>query len=140
MATFVLTGAHIRLYINNKLYKEVQSISFDIDYGEYEIHGIDAGHAQEIAPGKVLVKGKINGLRIKQSGGLQAASARPLFKDNAASPYISIRIQDRVSQEDIVFIPNCKISRESHSIVTKGTYKLNFEFTGQIPQMALDRA
>lgn len=140
MATYVLTGAHCRLYINNKLYKMVQGISFDIDYGENEIYGIDALYAQEIAPTKISVKGRVAGLRIKNSGGLQSASARPLFQDAQSSPYISIRIQDRQSGEDILFIEQAKVSRESHQVGTKSTYKLNFDFSGIIPLTSVDRA
>jgi hypothetical protein len=138
--SLVLTGAHIRLYVNNKLYKEVQSVGLNMDYGETEIYGIDSAYPQEIAPGKTMVRGSVNGIRIKYSGGLQAAALRPLFTDIAASPYVSIRIQDRQTGEDIVFIPNAKVTRENHMIATKSTYKLNFEFVGQIALFALDRA
>jgi hypothetical protein len=136
----ILTGANCRIYINNVLYKEVQSISFTVDYAEIPIYGIDVPYAQEIASNKVTVSGQVNGLRVKMSGGLQGKSMRTLFYDTAASPYVSIRIQDRATQEDIIFIPNCKITMESHSIQTKQTYKLNFSFVGQVPLFALDRS
>lgn len=136
----ILTGAMIKLYINNKLYNVVQSVSFTIDYGETETYGIDAAYPQEIATTRISVKGNVAGLRVKQSGGLQAFSIRPLFQDIAASPYISIRIQDRATGEDILFVPNAKVSRESGSAAVKSTYKLNFEFSGQIPLFALDRS
>jgi hypothetical protein len=135
----IITGPQIVVYINNKLYKEVTSISVNVDYGEIEQYGIDAGYPQEIMPTKIQVRGSVQGLRVKMSGGLQGVSMRPLFVDVAASPYISIRIQDRATKEDILFIPNAKITRESHSIVTKSSYKLNFDFVGQIPLFALDR-
>lgn len=136
----ILTGAQIKLYINNKLYNVVQSVSFTIDYGETETYGIDVSYAQEIATTRISVKGNVSGLRVKQSGGLQAFNIRPLFQDISASPYISIRIQDRATGEDILFIPNAKVSRESGSAAIKSTYKLNFEFSGQIPLFALDRS
>jgi hypothetical protein len=137
---YVLTGAHIKLYINNKLYKEVQGLQFSIDYGEQETFGIDSPYAQEIATTRISVRGSVQGLRLKMSGGLQAKNMRPLFQDVAANPYISIRVQDRQTGEDIMFIPNAKVVRESHSVATKSTYKMNFEFTGMIPLMALDRS
>lgn len=136
----ILTGAMVKIFINNKPYKEVQSISFSVDYGEMEQYGIDAGYPQEIAPTRISVKGNVIGLRVKQSGGLQAFQIRPLFQDIAASPYISIRIQDRATGEDILFVPNAKVIREGHTASTKQTYKLNFEFSGQIPLFALDRS
>lgn len=136
----VLTGAHINLYINNKLYKQVQSINLNVDYGENEIRGIDSPWPQELAPGPSSVRGSIQGLRIKMSGGLQGSNMRPIFTDIAASPYISIRIQDRSTGEDIILVPQAKVSNESHTIVTKATYKLNFNFSGMIPFFALDRS
>lgn len=140
MPGLILTGAHIKVYINEKLYKEVQSVSFQIDYGEEPIFGIDAAYAQEIGTTRVNIRGKVSGLRVKQSGGLQGINARPLFTDIAASPYISIRIQDRQSKEDIAFFPRCKISNEQHAGAAKQTYKLSFDFVAQIPLMALDRS
>lgn len=138
--SLVLAGAHIKLYINNKLYKEVQAINLVIDYGENEIRGIDSPWAQEVAPGICSVRGSIQGIRVKMSGGLQGANMRPLFTDIAASPYISIRIQDRSTGEDIVLIPNAKVVRETHVIATRSTYKLNLDFSGLIPLFALDRS
>jgi hypothetical protein len=136
----VITGPHINLYINNQLFKEVESISFSVDYGEDEIYGVDSPYPQEISGGKITVSGSVNSLRLKLSGGLQAKNMRSLFSDVSASPYISIRISDRATSEDIIFIPQCKISNESHSVAAKGTYKLNFNFKGMVPLFALDRS
>jgi len=135
-----LTGAHIKLYINNQVYKVVQSITLTVDYGEQEIYGIDAAHAQEIAPTRLSIRGSVQGLRVKNSGGLQAQNMRPLFIDLLASPYISIRIQDRSTSEDILYIPQAKVSQETHTMATKATYKMNFNFVGQVPLFALDRS
>jgi len=111
-----------------------------VDYGEQPIYGIDAEHAQEIAPTRLTISGSVQGLRVKNGGGLQAQNIRPLFVDLMASPYISIRIQDRSTSEDILYIPQCKVTQESHQIATKSTYKMNFNFIGQVPYFALDRS
>lgn len=140
MSALVLTGANIRLYMNNRIFNTVQSVTFQVDYGEQEIYGIDSPWAQEIAPGKITVRGTISCIRTKNSGGLQASALRPAFSDIAAGAYISIRINDRSTNEDILFIPNAKVTRESHTVATKTTYKLVFEFVGQIPLFALDRS
>lgn len=140
MALLTLTGADVKVYVNNKVYPFVQSITLNIDYGEVENYGIDAAYAQEIAVTKISVRGSVQGVRVKMSGGLQAMNMRPLAFDIAAAPYISIRIQDRATQEDILFIPNAKITKENHGIAIKSSYKLGFEFIGQIPLFALDRS
>jgi hypothetical protein len=136
----ILTGANIKIYANNKTYNSVASVSFVVDYGEAAIYGIDSPWPQELAPTRVSVTGSIRGFRLKLSGGLQGSNLRPLFTDIAASPLISLRITDRYSGEDILFLEKAKITRESHEISTKSTYKLNFDFIGMIPLFALDRA
>lgn len=140
MPLLTLTGADIKVYINNKVYPYIQNINLSVDYGETENYGIDAVYAQEIAPTRMSVRGSVMGLRVKMSGGLQAMNMRSLFVDLSAGNYMSIRIVDRVTQEDIVFIPNAKVARENHTIGVKQTYKLNFDFVGQIPLFALDRS
>jgi hypothetical protein len=140
MPLLTLTGADIKVYINNRVYPFIQQINLTIDYGEVENYGIDAMYAQEIAPTKLTVRGSVVGLRVKLSGGLQAMNMRPLFVDCQAGNYISIRIQDRATTEDIVFIQAAKVTKESHTVGVKQTYKLNFDFVGQVPLMALDRS
>lgn len=140
MPRYTMVGADIKVYINNKSYNVAQSVSFDVDYGEAAIYGIDSPWPQEVAGGRASVRGSIKGLRMKYSGGLQGSNIRPLFMDLAASPYISIRIQDRQTGEDIALIERAKVSKESHFAGVKGSYKLSFDFEGQIILFALDRA
>jgi len=139
MNMITLTGALIKVYINNTLYKEVQQISYTIDYGEYPIYGIDSAHPQEIAPSKVLVQGSIAGIRIRNSGGLQANDARPLIKDILAAPYISIRIQDRQSKEDLLFVMSAKVSNQRFMASVKRSVSLSFDFVGMLPMEPIDR-
>lgn len=136
----VITGAKIEIFWNNQQYKEIADVSFTVDYGEEEIYGIDSPYCQEIAGGKITVSGQVSGFRLKLSGGLQAKNLRPLFSDVSANPLVSLRVSDRSTSEDIIFIPQCKVSSESHTIPSKGTYKLNFSFKGMVPYFALDRS
>ncbi len=135
-----LTGAHIKIFVNNRALNTAQSINITIDTGESETFGIDSPYPQEIATTRVTVRGNVSGIRTKYSGGLQALNLRPTFDKVAASPYVSIRIEDRQSGETIMSLLQCKITNESHSIATKSTYKLNFSFMAIIPLMALDLA
>lgn len=136
----VLQSAAIKLYINNSLYKEVQQISYVIDYGESSIYGIDSPHPQEITSTRTSVRGSISGIRLKYSGGIQAYNARPLITDILSSPYVSIRIQDRASGEDLIFIPQAKVNRQTTQIPLKGVVKVSFDFEGIIPFEPLDRS
>jgi hypothetical protein len=136
----VITGAHIEIFWNNMQFKEVADVNFTVDYGEEEIWGIDSPYPQEIAGNRITVSGQVSGFRLKLSGGLQGKNLRPLFTDVSANPYVSLRVSDRATSEDIIFIPQCKVSSETHSIPSRGVYKLNFSFKGAIPLFALDRS
>lgn len=135
-----LAGPNILFYLNNIVYKVTQSVTLSVDYSEEPVYGIDSPWPQEIFGNRVTIKGSVRGLRLKYSGGLQAVNARPLFQDLAASPYINLRIVDRTTGENIAFIPQAKVSNETHVIETKTTYKLNFDFQGQMILWALDRS
>jgi hypothetical protein len=135
-----LKGAEIKVYIGGKLYPEVQSITWTIEYGEEEIFGIDSVFAQEIATTKVKIAGTVSGIRIKYSGGLQGAAARVKISEVLSGPYTSLRVQDRYSQKDILFVPQMKVTSESFQAAAKGIAKLNFNFKGIIPFQEIDLA
>lgn len=136
----VLSGALIKIYINNQLYKEAQQVQYTIDTGEQEIYGIDSPFPQEIHSTRFMVSGSISGIRIRMSGGLQAYSAKPLVQDIVKAQYISIRIQDRSSGEDLLFIPNAKVSNQSVQASAKSTVKLSFSFKGLLAEESVDRS
>lgn len=134
-----LPSSAILLYINNVKYNPTLGLSFTVDYMEREVRGIDSPWPQELASTGVSVTGSVNGIRTVQSGGLQGGNLRPAFTEIAASPYISIRITDRISGEDIILLQNAKVTNENHTVNAKGIYLLNFNFVAMIPLFSLDR-
>lgn len=135
----VISGALLKVFINEVLYAEVNSVSYTIDYGTTQIYGIDSPFAQEIAPTRYSVSGSISGLRLKLSGGLQGYAAVFRYDDLLSSPYVSIRLQERSQQEDILYIPNAMVGSQSLQAGAKGTALLSFNFTGLIGLEPLDR-
>lgn len=135
----VVAGAMIKLFVNGRLYKEVQELSYDIEYGEEEIFGIDSPFPQEIATNKVVVQGNISGIKIKLSGGLHGYDLRPEIVNVLSSPYVSIRIQDRHSREDLLYVPNAKIVSHQVGAAIKGVMRVSFKFKGLIPYETLDK-
>ena len=137
--SLIVTGALCRLYVNNKIYTVTQSVSVDVDTGEYAIYGINSPYPQEIAGGgQVQIRGSVKGVRIKNSGGVQGSNLRPLFSDIAASNYVALRLEDRSTGETIWSIPKAKITKVSEGVATKGIYHLDFDFIGQILFWPLD--
>jgi len=124
--------------VGGKLYPEAQDISYTIDYGETEIYGIDSQYPQEIAPTRLSVQGKISGLRVKLTGGLQGYQLRTRINEILQAPYTALRIKDRHSDIDILWLPQMKVSNETLQVAAKGVAKLSFTFKGIIPYNEID--
>lgn len=140
MAQRVISGAHLRIWINGKVYNEAQQLSYNIDYGEEPIYGIDSIFPQEIKITRISVTGNISGVRVANSNGLQGYNIRSGIRESQYSPYISIRIQDNRTEEDILFIPYAKVTNEKMSVSAKGIVSTSFSFSGLQPLQPLDRA
>jgi hypothetical protein len=139
MADRVIKGADILLYINNKLYNPAQGVSYTVDHQDEEIYGVDSFYPQEIAPKRGTISGSIRGIRTKNSGGLAALGIRPLAVSPLKGNYVSIRIKERLTGEDIIFIPQCRVFNEQNQVDAKGTWKLSFSFKGIVAFMSPDR-
>lgn len=135
----VLTGAQVKIYIGGKVYPADQ-ISYTIDYGENEIYGIDSIFPQEIATSRISVTGTITGFKVQQDGGLQGKDIRSKINQVLYAPYITLRIQDRKNNFDILFLQQMKVSNEQLNITAKGTVKITFNFKGIVPYNVLDRS
>ena len=134
----ILRGADIRVYISGNEYAESQSIQWTIDYGITEIYGIDSNFPQELAPTRVSVQGTITGVIVKLSGGLQGHDIRTKINEILYHPYTSLRIKDRHSDADLLWVPQMMVSNETTQVQTKGVAKLSFTFKGIIPYNPLD--
>ena len=134
-----IAGAHVKLYIHGSVYNEVRQISYTIDYGEEPIYGIDSVFPQEIKITRISIQGTVSGLRLANSNGLQGKNIRPGIRDSIFAPYISIRLFDRRTGEDIVFIPYARVVNEKVDVSAKGIMTTSFNFTGLQAQQTLDR-
>lgn len=139
MRAITISGAQIKIYFNGKSYGPAQSIQFTLDTGDSEIYGIDSPFPQEIAPVRSACMGQVSGLRIGGSGGLQAKGIRDQLKNILSGPYVTIRVVHRVTGEDILYVPQARVSNENHSVAIKNTYKVSFSFRGVAGYQPLDR-
>lgn len=138
--TKIIPGFSIKIFINGKVFGEVNQASWTVDSAEQEIDGIDSMFAQEIASVRHRAFGSFKGFRIRQSNGLASINARPILAELIASPYISIRIQDRHTGEDLIYFPKAKITSESYSVGAKGMLMADLSFRALAGWQPLDRA
>lgn len=137
MQSVTLRGADVKLLINGKPFP-CQAITYTIDFGETEIRGIDSFFAQELVPTKISVKGTINGIKIKGTGGIQGFTLRSRISEVSYAPYIQLHLKDRHTDSDILIIQQCKVTSETLTVQTKTTAKLTCSFIGILPLSEMD--
>lgn len=135
-----LRGADCILFINGQKYTQVVQIDYSESLGLNPIYGVDDSFPQELAnSGRVSIRGKVTGLKLSYDGNLQGSGIRGLITSFLSNPYISIRVKDRRSQEDIIYIIKAKVSDEAWSIPAKKTVHVTFSFMGIRNLQPLDR-
>ncbi len=138
MSSKVVSGALVKVWLNGNVFSEIDQISWSINYGEEAIYGIDSPFPQGIASNRVSTTGSISGLRVKYSKGLQGKGAIPPIVDLLKAPYISIRIEDKTTGENLLFIPDAKIVNQNVQVAARGVLRMNLSFTGLVPFETLD--
>jgi len=136
--TKTLTSAEVLVYLNGNLFPELQSINYSISRGEEEYFGIDSIFAQEIRATKITISGSISGVISKGVGGLAGKSAVTTLFQALEAPYVSIKIKNRYTDSDLIFIPHVKFDNEQVGIAIKGVVKFSVNFKGIIAYNELD--
>lgn len=122
-----ISGAQVKLLINDIEYGQAQSIQYTIDTADQEIYGIDSIFPQEIAPVRSQVYGSITGVQVSGFD-LQKMGIRDNNSTFLGSGYSTIKLIDRRTGKPIIEIPKARISNEQFSVSAKGTAKVSFNF------------
>jgi len=138
MQAVSLSGSLVKVYISGSLFTNVQSVNYTIDYGINEIGGVDSPFPQEVVPTRISVTGTISGLVIKGAGGLQGAGVTSKIIDVMNQSYVSIRIVDRHTDQNLLFVAQAMITNESVSVSAKGLARSSFGFKGIVPLQSGD--
>jgi hypothetical protein len=136
-----LSSAVVRVYLNGRILNTLTSISWSINYGMELKYGIDTPWPQEIADGRASVSVRISAVATHFDGGIMAKNnARALVSDLLQSPYSSLRVENRVNGDTLLYLVNCRCSNESVDAVVKQTVKYSFELLGTYPANGVDLA
>ena len=114
-----VTGSNVRIIINNKIVGVCTSASWSIDFSVRPIYGIDNIIPQEIAPGSYKCSFDFAGVRILQKS-LEDSGIISYPGVNAFAPYISICIQERLSNQPLLNITAAMVDSTKTSISAKG--------------------
>lgn len=125
-----LTGAKLKVFINNRIFGVATGLDYTIDTGRKVTYGIDKVNAFEIAPGQTSIKGRIECVRTHFDGGLEGRGISTAETDILAEKYITIQLVDRLTDKVIIKIHDAVVSRQSWDVKSKELMRGSFEFEG----------
>lgn len=136
--TLTLTGANLKLTINNVTIGFVTSFDYSIDYGKQDLRGIDVPFPQEIAPGSQTLRGSIQCLRLRASGALenfgvvanQAPTVPGVVSDQIVEKYISLAISERDTGRVVFRCDKATVTSQRWQLASRGIVTGTFDFEG----------
>ena len=129
----IVTGSAVRLLVNGKVIGIGTSFSYQRDQGIKAIYGVDIVTPQELAvTGPYIVRGQINGLRTRASGGfdgLQIVNASTLA-DYFNQKYCTIEIFDRKTNITLAKIDRVLFNSDTMQIQARQVVTISATFIG----------
>lgn len=128
---FSIAGAHLKCYINGKLLGYVVAVpAWNIQTNWGELNEIDNAQARALAPRRFAVNGTIQILRGRYTGGLEGAGLVPTAETMLGQKYLTIELQDRISQDIVFRALLCQVDQQQWQINPKGLVIGTFNFKG----------
>jgi hypothetical protein len=129
--TFSIAGAHLKCFINGKLLGYVIAVpSWNIRSEWAELRGIDNVMAKQLVPRIYSCSGTVQILRGRHTGGLEGAGLVPSGEAMLRQKYLTVEIQDRITQDIIYRALLCQIDQQQWQMDTKGLVTGSFSFKG----------
>lgn len=125
-----LTGASVKLYINNRVFGIVTGFEWTTSDGHRAIMGLDQNTPFELAPGSQTVKGRVDCIRARQDGGLEGRGVAATDFDLLLEKYISILLVDRLTGAVIFRCDQAIVDNQNWRVENKGLMKGSFTFEG----------
>jgi hypothetical protein len=124
-----ITGGHIVVYINSKLYGRCSNFSWDSQTAHKPIYGIDQADPFEFSVGQTKISGSMAVYRLSGDGGAQGAGLIPTYEDIPRGKYFNITLIDRSNDLILFQAKFCVLQSEGWSVPSKGivTGSLRFE-------------
>lgn len=128
----LITGASLVLYINGIVVGFATGITFTRSQAIKSIYELDNPYVAEMMPTQYSIDGTLNGLRIRQSSGIDTngimdLSSVSMFFDQK---YVNIELLDRLTGVRIYSIQRCIFSTDSWSIQNRGILSFSASFRG----------
>ena len=119
MASLVVSGAKVVLYVNSRPFAQVSSFQWSSDTPSKEIRGIDSVQAIELAPTTAGANGQIGLYRLTGDGGLEGNGISAPYVDLPAQRYVRIQLIERTA-DMVLFEANfCRVEFQGWQVASK---------------------
>lgn len=125
-----LTGAGLKLYVNNRVFGIVVSFEWSADGGRRAIMGLDQIVPFELAPGGNTVKMKIDCIRIKNDGGLEGRGIAASDHNLLLEKYISIILVDRHTGKTVFKCDRAAVNTQTWRVEARGLMRGSITLEG----------
>lgn len=125
-----IAAANVKVFINGKPFGIATAINWTASVGRHAIFGIDNETPFELAPGQRIIQGRMDVVRIRQSGGLEGAGVMAPDDDIMLEKYIQIVVNDRASDDSILNMPKAAADNQNWVAQSKGVVTGSFSFMG----------
>jgi hypothetical protein len=114
----VVSGAQVILFVNGVQFGNVRSFTFKPSNISKRIMTLDTHIANELIPTILIVSGQIQLYRINNDGGAEGKQLAPPPTNITRARYVSLLLQNRISQETIFRTDTAMITEQTWAVGT----------------------
>jgi hypothetical protein len=127
----IIAGFHVKCYINGTLLGYITAVpQWVITTDQREAREIDSNIPAELMPGSYRVNGSFGILRGQDTGGLEGAGMVASAQDMLRQKYLTIELQNRLTDQIIFRAVQCAVTRQVWSISPKQLIQGSFDWVG----------
>lgn len=128
---FSIAGAHLKVFVNGKLLGYATAVpTLKVMTSHGDLRAIDSPVVRSRVPRMYGVNGTMQVLRGRSTGGLEGAGMVPSAQAMLRQKYLTIELQDRITQDIVFSVRQCDVDDQSWQIQAKGLVVGTFNFTG----------
>lgn len=125
----IIVGAHLKAYVNGRLWANVRRFAFRISAAHSEEYGLDSLLPFELIPKRYSVSGMMQVYRQHGDGGLEGQGLMASAEDLALEKYVTLTLVDRFNDEIVFRTDFAKFTDQPWDATARGVMNGSATFT-----------
>lgn len=126
--TRTILGAELKVIINNNIFADCTGISWTIESGRESVRGLDSNLPFEVAEGGATIRGRMDLVRLRRSGGVEGQGLTALPFNFALEKYISIRVIEKQTSSTVFASDKALVVNQNWQIQARGMMRGSLQF------------